>query len=168
MWLKRTTVFWCDFYKKIEVIQNQALRICCGAFRSSPVASLQVEMGELPLEQRRFQLWLRYWSGVKGHLENHPVTLHLKDCWEYEYKEITKLWLGSKEGGKQVGVERPWNCSFCYYSSNSSLVVPYAANRLSNSQNNKKNGDEHANWISSSTIYNARVLFCVTGIYRWV
>lgn len=42
--------------KKIEVIQNQALRICCGAFRSSPVASLQVEMGEFPLEQRRFQL----------------------------------------------------------------------------------------------------------------
>lgn len=36
--------------KKIEVIQNQALWICCGAFRSSPVASLQVEMGELPLE----------------------------------------------------------------------------------------------------------------------
>ncbi len=34
--------------KKIKVIQNQALRICCGAFRSSPVASLQVEMGELP------------------------------------------------------------------------------------------------------------------------
>ncbi len=33
--------------KKIEVIQNQALHICCGAFRSSPVASLQVEMEEL-------------------------------------------------------------------------------------------------------------------------
>ncbi|XP_016409773.1 RNA-directed DNA polymerase from mobile element jockey-like isoform X2 [Sinocyclocheilus rhinocerous] len=84
--------------KKIEVIQNQALCICCGAFRSSPVASLQVEMGELPLEQRRFQLRLRYWYGVKGHLENHPVKLILKDCWEYEYKEITSFgWVVRKE-----------------------------------------------------------------------
>ncbi len=33
--------------KKIEEIQNQALQNCCGAFRSSPVASLQVEMEEL-------------------------------------------------------------------------------------------------------------------------
>ncbi len=40
---------------------------------------------------------LRYWSGVKGHLENHPVRLLLKDCREYEYKEYSKLWLGSKE-----------------------------------------------------------------------
>ena len=31
-------------------IQNQALRICSGAFRSSPVVSLQVELGELSLE----------------------------------------------------------------------------------------------------------------------
>ncbi|KAI7808137.1 hypothetical protein IRJ41_016520 [Triplophysa rosa] len=84
--------------KKIEVIQNQALRICCGAFRSSPVASLQVEMGELPLEQRRSQLRLRYWYGVKGHLENHPVRVILKNCWEYEYKEITSFgWVVRKE-----------------------------------------------------------------------
>uniref|UniRef100_A0A8C1XU29 Uncharacterized protein n=1 Tax=Cyprinus carpio TaxID=7962 RepID=A0A8C1XU29_CYPCA len=83
---------------KIEVIQNQALRICCGAFRSSPVASLQVEMRELPLQLRRFQLRLRYWCGVKGHLESHPVRLLLKDCWEYAYKEITSFgWVVRKE-----------------------------------------------------------------------
>lgn len=29
--------------KKIEVIQNQALRICCGAFRSSQVASYKLK-----------------------------------------------------------------------------------------------------------------------------
>ncbi len=62
------------------------------------MASLQVEMGELPLEQRRFQLRLRYWSGVKGHMENHPVRILLKDCWEYEYKEITSFgWVVRKE-----------------------------------------------------------------------
>lgn len=84
--------------KKIQVIQNQALRICCGAFRSSPVVSLQVELGELSLEQRRLQLRMRYWSGVCGHLESHPVKILLKECWEYEYKEIESFgWVVGKE-----------------------------------------------------------------------
>ncbi len=84
--------------KKIEVIQKQALRICCGEFRSSQVASLQVEIEELPLEQRKLQLRLRYWSGVKGHLENHPVRLILKDRWEYQYKEMASFgWVVRKE-----------------------------------------------------------------------
>lgn len=55
-------------------------------------------MGELPLEQRRFQLRLRFWSGVKGHMENHPVRILLKDCCEYEYKEKTSFgWVLRKE-----------------------------------------------------------------------
>jgi len=37
-----------------------ALRTCLGAFRTSPVASLHVEAGELPLELRRQQLCLQY------------------------------------------------------------------------------------------------------------
>lgn len=40
------------FLKKSEVIQKD-LRISYGAFRSSPVVSLQVEMRELPLEKLR-------------------------------------------------------------------------------------------------------------------
>lgn len=35
--------------KKIDVDQAQALRTCSGAFRTSPVAAIQVEMGEQPL-----------------------------------------------------------------------------------------------------------------------
>ncbi len=42
--------------KKVEVVQSKALRICSGAFRTSPVNALQVEMGEMPLELRRLQL----------------------------------------------------------------------------------------------------------------
>ncbi len=34
---------------KIEAIQSQALRICCGAIKSSPIRAVQVEMGEMPL-----------------------------------------------------------------------------------------------------------------------
>ncbi len=35
--------------KKLDIEQAQALRICSGAFKSSPVAALQVEIGEMPL-----------------------------------------------------------------------------------------------------------------------
>lgn len=31
------------------VTQAQALRLCCGAFKTTPVAALQVEVGEMPL-----------------------------------------------------------------------------------------------------------------------
>lgn len=35
--------------EKLDVIQAAALRISCGAFKSSPISSLQVKMGEMPL-----------------------------------------------------------------------------------------------------------------------
>ncbi len=31
--------------EKLEKIQSQALRVCCGAYPSSPISALQVEMG---------------------------------------------------------------------------------------------------------------------------
>ncbi len=31
--------------KKLDVVQAQALRLCCGAFKTTPVSALQVEMG---------------------------------------------------------------------------------------------------------------------------
>ena len=43
---------------KLEVFQARALRLCCGAFRSSPVPALLVEMGELLLSLRRAKLGL--------------------------------------------------------------------------------------------------------------
>ncbi len=68
--------------EKNDIIQFQTLRICCGGFRTSPVASLQVEM---PLEYRRMLLRMVYWFSVKGHSEMHPVKKVLEKCWEYEY-----------------------------------------------------------------------------------
>jgi len=46
--------------KSLDRVQNAALRTCLGSFRTSPVASLHVEAGELPLELRRQQLCLQY------------------------------------------------------------------------------------------------------------
>jgi hypothetical protein len=41
-------------------VQNAALRTCLVAFRTSPMPSLHVEAGELPLSLRRQQLSLQY------------------------------------------------------------------------------------------------------------
>lgn len=50
---------------KLDVIQNQALRICCGAVKTTPVTDIQVEMGEMPLRLRRDQLALVYWGNLR-------------------------------------------------------------------------------------------------------
>ena len=47
---------------KLDVIQNMALRICTGAFKTSPVESLYVDSGFPPLAIRREEQGLRYIS----------------------------------------------------------------------------------------------------------
>lgn len=68
---------------KLERIQSRALRICCGAYPSSPVSALQVEMGEMPIHLRRKQLILTYWINLKGQKDNHPTKGIMETCWEY-------------------------------------------------------------------------------------
>ncbi len=61
-----------SYTKILDPIQNQALRLCLGAFRSSPIDSLEVEANEPPLELRREQLSLQYMSRMAANPEN-PV-----------------------------------------------------------------------------------------------
>lgn len=68
--------------KRLEVVQTQALRVCCGAFKTSSAPALQVEVGEMPLELRRVHLMANYWVSLKGHNDNHPTKALLKECWE--------------------------------------------------------------------------------------
>ena len=49
---------------KLDVVHNTALRICTGAYRTSPVESLYVDSGIPPLFIRREELGLRYLSRV--------------------------------------------------------------------------------------------------------
>ncbi len=46
---------------KLDQVQAKALGICCGAFRTTPIPALFVEMGESPLRTRRNKLGLHYW-----------------------------------------------------------------------------------------------------------
>ena len=45
----------------LDPVHNAAIRLCTGAYRSSPVLSLYSESGEPPLEKRREQLMLQYY-----------------------------------------------------------------------------------------------------------
>ena len=47
------------FLKKLDAIHHQAIRLCTGAFRSSPIPSLLADASELSLENRRKQLILQ-------------------------------------------------------------------------------------------------------------
>ncbi|XP_061909335.1 uncharacterized protein LOC133653724 isoform X1 [Entelurus aequoreus] len=73
---------------KIDRIQSQALRLCCGATKSTPVAALQVEMNEKPLDMRRDQLSVVYWANLKGSKQGHPTHQVLLNCQEKEKKKI--------------------------------------------------------------------------------
>ena len=52
-----------SYIKRLETVQNQGLRICLGAYKTSPAASMEVEANIPPLKFRRHQLALQY--GVK-------------------------------------------------------------------------------------------------------
>uniref|UniRef100_A0A3B1IE94 Reverse transcriptase domain-containing protein n=1 Tax=Astyanax mexicanus TaxID=7994 RepID=A0A3B1IE94_ASTMX len=69
--------------QKVDKVQLQALRVCCGAFRSSSNPAILVETGEPPLDIRRQQLAMSYWVGIKGHDIDHPANIVLRDCWEH-------------------------------------------------------------------------------------
>src|SRR6266568_3835348 len=54
---------------KLTIIQNKALRICCGSMRSTANASIEIECGIMPLDLRREQLSLKY--AVKINQQNN-------------------------------------------------------------------------------------------------
>ena len=56
----------------LDPIQNQGLRPCLSAFRTSPAVSLAVEANELPLSLRREKLALQYISKIAANSTN-PV-----------------------------------------------------------------------------------------------
>ena len=69
--------------KTLYVIQAQTMRVCSGAFKTSPVpAALQAEMGEMPLRLRRKQLMVNYWANLQGHSDFHLTKEALQECWE--------------------------------------------------------------------------------------
>ena len=61
-----------SYLQMLDPVHNQGLRLCLGAFRSSPVESLHVDAHEPCLGARRTKLSLQYVSKIKS-LPKHPT-----------------------------------------------------------------------------------------------
>ena len=59
-----------SYLQSLDRVQNAALRICLGAFRTSPIPSLHVEANELPLKLRREKLALQYITKLRSNPNN--------------------------------------------------------------------------------------------------
>ena len=59
-----------SYLRILDPVQNQALRLCLGAFRTSQVSSLHVEANEMPLDIRRRRLASQYCLKVSSDVTN--------------------------------------------------------------------------------------------------
>ncbi len=86
------------------MIQAQALRLCCGAFKTTPVSALQVEVGEMPFKIRRKQSMMNYWVNLQGNSEDHHPTVNvLLPCREEERsKQKCFAWNSDKEAREMI------------------------------------------------------------------
>ena len=84
----------------LDSIQARALRICCGAMRSTAVAALQVECGEPPLDIRRLRQQIVYGIKVCNTI-NNPASKVFEDSWTNYYGKnsasCTNIYLNTKE-----------------------------------------------------------------------
>ena len=76
--------------KMLNTVHHQGLRLALGAFRTSPVESLYVEAGELPLEQRRIKLSLQYITKLKSTPSNPAFNCVFNPQYEQKYLRNTK------------------------------------------------------------------------------
>jgi hypothetical protein len=58
------------YIKALDAIHHQGLRLCTGAYRTSPVHSLYVEANETSLDLRRVKLLLQYIIKLKANPDN--------------------------------------------------------------------------------------------------
>lgn len=76
-----------SYLQMLDPIQTSALRLCLGAFRTSPVESLQVEANEPPLALRRIKLTAQYVLKVKS----CPANPTHKCIFDKDYLNLFKI-----------------------------------------------------------------------------
>ena len=80
-----------SYIKMLNTVHHQGLRLALGAFRTSPVESLYVEAGELPLEHRRIKLSLQYVTKLKSTHTNPAFNCVFRPEYEQKYIRNTKV-----------------------------------------------------------------------------
>ncbi|GBN10247.1 hypothetical protein AVEN_165894-1, partial [Araneus ventricosus] len=61
-----------SYLKRLDYVHHQALKLCLGAFRTSPIPSLYAEAFEPSLSSRRDKLSLSYYFRILSN-DNHPL-----------------------------------------------------------------------------------------------
>ena len=72
--------------KRVERIQNAALRLATGAYKGTPALSLNVECNMPPLEFRRQEMQLKYWARSYPLGENLPINKLTQNLVIYEIR----------------------------------------------------------------------------------
>ena len=80
-----------SYLKMLNTIHHQGLRLALGAFRTSPIESLYVEAGELPLEERRIKLSLQYITKLKSTPSNPAFKCVFEPEFVQKYLRNTKI-----------------------------------------------------------------------------
>ena len=97
-----------SYLKMLNTIHHQGLRLALGAFRTSPVESLYVEAGELPLDERRIKLSLQYLTKLKSTPSNpaYNCVFHPEFMQKYlrNSKTIAPLGIRMKEHLEELGI----------------------------------------------------------------
>lgn len=70
--------------QKLDRMQSSALKLCCGAMKSTAIAALQVECGEAPLRLRRLQHQIKFAVKVIA-TNNHVAKSVFEDQWTTHY-----------------------------------------------------------------------------------
>ena len=71
---------------RFDVIQNTALRIATGAYRSTSARAVEIECNMMPLSLRREEFTLKYWARSSPLGESLPVNALVQDFAIYETK----------------------------------------------------------------------------------
>ena len=61
--------------QELDRVHNLGLRICTGAFRTSPVESIYVDSNQLPLDLKREELGLRYMHRLESSVDNPALSV---------------------------------------------------------------------------------------------
>ena len=71
-----------SYLQSLDRVQNAALRVCLGAFRTSPISSLYAEANEMPLDLRRQKLTLQYVLKLKSNPSNPAYSCVFAPCYK--------------------------------------------------------------------------------------
>ena len=80
-----------SYLKDLDTIHHQGLRLCLGAFRTSPVDSLYVEANEPPLNLRRTKLSLQYATKLYSNPSSPAFKCVFRPTCEEQYSKKPKV-----------------------------------------------------------------------------